>query len=172
MEVASSEGRSLSGFQEDQRVVGGPVQGSRHALTQEGQQVAHRSDDLRRAAQRVGILDPLGHGVHQAAALHQIEQVGGRNRLPGLTIGPVQARVEGRSDSAHGFQAERGGDFSRPDQSIGIVHPQRGGGQHHGRAVGQRQALLGFQHQARDAGPAHGLFGGEQLTLVPGGASI
>ena len=87
---------------EHQRIVGGRVQLDREHAARLGQRVAHRAVDLRRAAQRVGVLHAPAGDVRlpDLAAFEQVAQTRGALQLAGMRARRVNPLVEGARRAA------------------------------------------------------------------------
>ncbi|MCY1353954.1 hypothetical protein D9M69_403080 [compost metagenome] len=167
MEVATGDHVTLLG--EYQRVVGNRVgldlQHFR-GLAQLGQAGAH---DLRLATQGVRVLDLVALRVglgDLAAGCEQVAVGGSGVDLAALATGGVDARIERRTGTQHGFDAQAAADGGGGEQVFGLEQTTQGVGSGHLGAVEQGQALLGGQGHRLQAGDGQGFGGRQPLALV------
>ena len=148
----------------DQRVVVGAVELVLDQLPQPGQRVFHDADDVRRAAQRVAILQPLL--VARGAVARQVAAQALRHALlAGMRLGGEERLVEVVRVARAGDHVHRGDAGGQVGQVLGALEGQAGQSGHDGRAVHDRQAFLGAQPQRRRAhGPQR--VGGRQGLAV------
>ena len=126
------------------------------------------AEDLRGAAQRVGILDPgVGDevGRHHARAGQNAAHVGGRGGLAGVRSEGGQFGQEGLIGAQQSLDRHGGRHVGCRQEAGRIGAGQAQDAEHSVGAVGQRQALLGFQYQGGDAGGSQGVGGGDPLAV-------
>ena len=151
MEVAAGDDVAIG---EDQRVVGGSVQLDRGGPGREGNGVGDGAEHLRRAAQAVGVLDPvvvLAVRLADGAVGEQRAHERGRGALSRVRTGVVNAGVERRGRSAQRLEAHRRGADGRAPEHARIVHQE---GQDRGLGLGpidEGNAFLGPEPVGRES---------------------
>ncbi len=137
------------------------------------ERVAAGAVDLRRAAQRVGVLHAgaLRAAVagHDGGAGEQGPQVGGAVGLAGVRAQRLQVRGEHRVGPELGLDAHGGGQVSRAEQQREVVGGEGQHPEHAVDAVGEGQALLLAQHDRRDASGGERIGRGQRLAADPHG---
>ena len=78
-----------------------------------------------------------------------------------MRAGGVDARVERDVGALEGVEGERADDVGRADEAAGLGHREAADRGHELRAVDEGEALLGLQHERREAGRAQRLGGGQ-----------
>ncbi|MNS95475.1 hypothetical protein D3C72_1297390 [compost metagenome] len=144
VEVATVQDALAVGI--DQRVVIGAVQLGFDQLAQERQGVFQHPDHVRRAAQRVAVLQTLLI-ARRALAVQVAAQARGNARLPRVRLGGEQGFIEVVCVAVAGQHVERGQARGHAGQVIGALPGQAGQAGHHRRAVHDRQAFLRPQLQ-------------------------
>jgi hypothetical protein len=122
-----------------------------------GDGVTRGPGDLRRAAQRVGVLDAgvLGAAVagDDLRAGEQRPQVGGRDRLAGLGTQRLQVGGEHGIGAEQSLDAERGSEVGEHEQFAQVGDREQQHPEHPVGAVDEREALLlGERHGGEPGG--------------------
>jgi len=122
---------------------------------------------LRNAAQGVGILDVKGiFAAGEGTALNQAPQESSALHLAWMRTGGVQTGIKSPGRAVQSLQTQAASGISHQAEILGLERGQDADGSGEGRAIGQGQALLGFQGHRRQAGPCQGLLANQPLTFI------
>ena len=144
------------------------VQNSSHV----GNGVGAGAVDLRHAAQRVGILRVFAKiRPEKLRSFQQGTQLLGGLHLVRLGSDLVDPSIQGGRRSVQCFHRKSPGDVGNKGAVLGLGHGQASQSRHEGRAVGQRQTLLGGQFHGRQAHLGQGL-DSRQYCSVHFGAAL
>ncbi len=142
---------------EDERVVGRGVELDVEDAAQVVERVADRAMDLRRAAQRVGILDLVGVAVMaglQATVAEQMPKLGGDPDLARVRTRQLVGRRERDVGAEQGLHAHRRDDARGPRQAVRVGQQERPDRAHHLGPVEEGEALLRLEGQRLQTGLA------------------
>ena len=153
VEVAAGDDVAVAVAGEDERVVGHRVQLALERDLDVAQRIVDGAEDLRRAAQRVGILHAAAVGVagDDLAAVQQRAQPRGDLLRAGVRAHAGQALVERHGRALERLQRQRQRHDRDVEQAPRIAHRQPAGRRHEVRAVDERQPLLGLERDGLQA---------------------
>ncbi len=131
------------GIRIDERIIVGAVELVFDIAPDPGHRVLRHADHVRRAADRVAVLQPVSAGVVPAGQV--FAQPRGDIGLSGMGLGLEDGRVEVSGAAVERDRGQRRQAGRQADQVLGAGVGQAGQPRHHRRAVHQRQSLLGRQ---------------------------
>ena len=165
MEVAV--GDELALLDEDEWVVGGRVQLDSDRRLGIREQVAAGAVDLRRAAERVGVLHLVAPPMRlqDRGALEQPDDVGGRRLLPGERSQGVDLGEKARARALERLEREGARNVCGARQPLSPHQHERPDSCHELRAVDEGQAFLRAQPNGLETDPVQGLRARKGLAL-------